>query len=65
MNIEKLRKKMRKAQEKQQNKFINKLLDSINWLFEKVNENNYESTSHKKEVFFQIIDIINNITNCF
>lgn len=42
MNIEKLKKEMRRAQEKQQNKFIDKLLDFVNWLFEKVNKNNYK-----------------------
>lgn len=61
MNAEELKEEMRKVQEKMQNEFIDKLLDSITWLSEKVNEKDYEPTSHEREVFSQIINII--VTN--
>lgn len=65
MTKEELQKRMKEHQEQMQNEFIDKLLEQVEWLNEKANRKDYETTAHEKVVLNKICSIINNMKTWF
>lgn len=65
MNIKELQSEMKKTSDKMQNDFIDKLKNDIDWLCEKSNKRDYEPTEHERNIFNQIVTIINNMRKWF
>lgn len=65
MTKEELEKRMKEQKEKMQNEFIDKLLEQVEWLNEKANRKDYETTTHEQEVLSKICSIVNNMKTWF
>ena len=62
---EKLMEEMRKLRDENQNNFIDALHEKVAYLCEKANCKSYEPTVYEKQVFSQIVTIIDNMKEWF
>lgn len=62
---EQLMEEIRRLQDENQDKFIDELAERISYLCEKANRKSYEPTIHEKQVFSQIVAIIDNMKEWF
>lgn len=62
---EQLMEEIRRLQDENQDKFIDELAERISYLCEKANRKSYEPTVHEKQVFSQIVTIIDNMKEWF
>lgn len=62
---EKLMAEIRRLQDENQDKFIDALAEKVEYLCEKANAKSYEPTVHEKQVFANIVTIIDNMKEWF
>lgn len=62
---EKLMEELKRLQDERQDTFIDTIYEKVAYLCEKANYKSYEPTVHEKEVFSQIVAIIDNMKEWF
>ena len=65
MTKEECEEQLRKNRETMQEQFMEKILNDISYLNEKSNQKDYEPTDKERNMFGQIVTIVNNMNKWF